>query len=68
MGEVFREVFSHSFDEFWAYKLQKYEAVNADAKQFSMAFNSDRVDRHRVLSARRTTRELRRLGRIGEGR
>lgn len=56
-----------SFDEFWDYKLQKYEARNEEAKQFFRAFSRYRIGHHRVLLPHRKDRELRHLGRIGEG-
>lgn len=41
-----------SYDMFWDYKLQKYEACNAAMKQFFRAFIRDRIEHHRVLRRR----------------
>lgn len=56
-----------SFDDFWDYKLWKYEARNVAVKQLFTAFSRDRVDHHRVLLARWTEHEMRHLGHIHEG-
>lgn len=50
-----------SFDEFWLYKLRKYDESNTSAKAFFSWFERDRLEHGRIFLKRRTACELRPL-------
>lgn len=68
MWTKFRNKFPHvSFDEFWNYKIQKYEERNSSAKQFFVNFSRNRFEHQFELLGRRLEREERRFERLERG-